>query len=260
MTSLLAASLVLAHATAAPAPPSQAIDTYAGGSQVGAMAVPAEGPHHYLLFPPRCYREGGYAAYYPDAERADNFYGHPDVVRAILDVARIVRTLRPTAPRLAVGELSHRDGGEIPFHHSHQNGLDVDLWYLQAPHEEGTPEHPVAVCSFGRGFEVKDTAGKWTVTEDFDPAWDWPLAATLAARSDVKVIFVGGVVRKALGQWAKSEGVPKAERKRTMARLKAVWCKPPPGHRPDTYRGNGCPHEDHFHVRFRCPAGSLDCR
>jgi hypothetical protein len=26
------------------------------------------------------------------------------------------------------------------------------------------------------------------------------------------------------------------------------------------YEGNRCPHDDHLHVRFRCPADSPTCR
>ncbi len=260
-TCLLWALGPMAGSSAAESPTAEAVGTNKHGSQVGAVALPEEGADHYLLFPPRCYRQGHHAQHYPGGAMADNFYAQPSVVEAVLDVARQVREQHAGAPRLAIGELSHVTGGEIPFHLSHQRGLDVDVWYAQRPQPGATREHPVIRCTHGPSFEERDPETRaWRVSPDLDLAWNWTLASAFAARSDVKVIFVGGLVRPALEAWARAHDVPRAERRRTMSRLRAVYCRAPPGLERGTYKNNNCPHHDHFHVRFRCPASSPRCR
>ena len=39
------------------------------------------------------------------------------------------RAAHPDAPRVVVGDISFRDGGGMDQHVSHQNGLDVDIYY-----------------------------------------------------------------------------------------------------------------------------------
>ena len=39
------------------------------------------------------------------------------------------RAAHPDAPRVVVGDISFRDGGPMDEHVSHQNGLDVDVYY-----------------------------------------------------------------------------------------------------------------------------------
>jgi len=192
------------------------------------------------------------ARQYPDPSRTNNVFGHPDVVAAVKDVARSVRTRFPFAPKVPVGELSNRTGGQIPGHFSHQNGLDVDIFYLH--------QLPAPVCLHGPSFERKDPAtGRWSVAPGFQLNWNWALAEAFAARRDVKVIFVGGLVKRALADWAR-QNVPKKRRLRTLSKLHAVFCRAPKGVDMQTYRNNRCPHDDHFHVRFRCPKDSPRCR
>ncbi len=52
------------------------------------------------------------------------------------------RAAHPKAPRVVVGDLSLRRGGEIDEHVSHENGLDVDVYY---PRRDGKalPPHTV---------------------------------------------------------------------------------------------------------------------
>ena len=48
----------------------------------------------------------------------------------------------PNAPRLVIGDLSLRHGGPFGIHASHQQGLDIDIWYPRRGGEAG--ERPVA--------------------------------------------------------------------------------------------------------------------
>jgi hypothetical protein len=98
------------------------------------------------------------------------------------------------------------------------------------------------------------------VDPGFQLAWNWHLASAFAARDDVKIIFVGTLIEGALRDWAVANGVPAAERHRTLSRLHPVYCRAPRGVDSPFYRKNWCPHDDHFHVRFRCPRGDARCR
>ncbi len=236
----------------------QSVGHYAAGHLQGGVALPVEGPDHYRVLVDKCYVQGPRSRYYSRPERAFNYYGHPEIVGAVQDVARQIRLQHIGAPRIAFGELSNRRGDRIPGHMSHRNGLDVDIFYLQRPMAKGSHKSPIPACSEGPRFEVKRD-GQWQLREDFELAWNWTLASKFAARKDVQIIFIGGVVRKALAKWARTH-VSAAQRRRTLKKLRATWCRPPKGVQMGTYRNNYCPHDDHIHVRFRCPKGSLKCR
>ena len=56
-------------------------------------------------------------------------YGHERTIRAILSVVGAYRAEHANAPRVVIGDISFRDGGRMDQHVSHQNGLDVDVYY-----------------------------------------------------------------------------------------------------------------------------------
>ena len=63
----------------------------------------------------------------------------------LVDVARGYRAAHPRAPRMAIGDLSRPRGGDFGpqfgyiGHASHQNGLDVDIYYPRADGRERAP-------------------------------------------------------------------------------------------------------------------------
>ena len=63
----------------------------------------------------------------------------------VLRVAREYRLANPAAPRMAIGDLSRPRGGDFGpqfgyiGHASHQNGLDVDVYYPRADGREKAP-------------------------------------------------------------------------------------------------------------------------
>lgn len=237
---------------------SQSVGHYASGHLEGGVALPAEGPDHYRVLVDKCYAQWPRSSYYASPDRALNYYGHSAVVKTVQTVARQVRLQHLGAPRIGIGELSNQRGDRIPGHMSHRNGLDVDIFYMQRPTPSGSYKYPVPQCTEGPRFEIQQ-AGAWKLRADFELAWNWTLVSSFAARKDVQIIFVGGVVRKALAQWARTH-VSGAQRRKALKKLRATWCRPPKGRRMGTYRNNYCPHDDHIHVRFHCPKGSLKCR
>ena len=56
-------------------------------------------------------------------------HGHERTIRAVVGVATAYRKAHPGAPKLVVGDISFPAGGPMDQHVSHQNGLDVDVYY-----------------------------------------------------------------------------------------------------------------------------------
>ena len=68
-------------------------------------------------------------------------------MRIVLRVARAYHARHPAKPRIAVGDLSRPHGGNFGpqfgyiGHVSHQNGLDVDVYYPRADGRERAPRY-----------------------------------------------------------------------------------------------------------------------
>jgi len=80
----------------------------------------------------------------------DRLYGNERTIRTVISVIAAYRAAHPKAPRVVVGDVSRRDGGTMDDHVSHQNGLDVDVYYprrdhhLRAPVTVGQIDHYLA--------------------------------------------------------------------------------------------------------------------
>ena len=74
-------------------------------------------------------------------------WGHERTIRAIVSVLAGYRAAHPDAPRVVVGDISGRDGGWLDEHVSHQNGLDVDVYY---PRPDGRATAPSPTSSIDR--------------------------------------------------------------------------------------------------------------
>jgi murein endopeptidase len=72
--------------------------------------------------------------------RAWRRWGSDRLVRVVLRVVREFAVAHPKAPRVGVGDLSRPRGGPFgPKHFSHQNGLDVDVYYPRLDRRERPP-------------------------------------------------------------------------------------------------------------------------
>ena len=92
-------------------------------------------------------------------------YGNERTVRAIVSVLAAYRAAHADAPRVVVGDISLRDGGRMDQHVSHQNGLDVDVYY---PRHDRHLSAPITTSQVDRGLteDLLDrfvTAGAQTV-------------------------------------------------------------------------------------------------
>ena len=77
-------------------------------------------------------------------------YGNQRTIRTIVTVTEAYRAAHPGAPRVVIGDISREDGGQMDEHVSHQNGLDVDVYYprldrkLRAPVTTGEIDRRLA--------------------------------------------------------------------------------------------------------------------
>jgi hypothetical protein len=77
-------------------------------------------------------------------------HGNEHTIRKLVDVLAAHRAAFPDAPRVVVGDISFEGGGPMNEHLSHQNGLDVDVYYprldreLRAPTSAAQVDHVLA--------------------------------------------------------------------------------------------------------------------
>jgi hypothetical protein len=77
--------------------------------------------------------------------RPNRLYGNEFTIHAVLSVLTAYRASNPDAPRVVVGDISLRNGGPMDQHRSHQNGLDVDVYYPRLDRRLRAPTTPEQV-------------------------------------------------------------------------------------------------------------------
>jgi murein endopeptidase len=116
---------------------SAAVGDPAAGRLIRGVRLPVESEHHFTWDPVK--------------RRSPNRwwrrYGTDRLVRMVLSVVREYAAAHPGAPRLGIGDLSRPRGGDFGpqfgyiGHASHQNGLDVDVYYPRADGRERAPRY-----------------------------------------------------------------------------------------------------------------------
>lgn len=165
----------------------------------------------------------------------NRYYGHPDTVRLVQDLGRALR--KRTRKLMMVGDLSQPRGGLMSsMHRSHQNGMDVDIWFrLVGSARSANDRYPK-----GR------SPGSMVAPEGFELSRDWGehqrfLLKASADHPRVDRIFVNPAIKRAL---CRSEKGGRSERgNRSWLRKLRPW--------------GG--HDAHFHIRLKCPKDSPRC-
>ena len=171
--------------------------------------------------------------------RPERTYGCAHVVATIEAAIAQVRATHPELHTLAIGDLSAARGGWLNEHASHQSGRDVDLgfYYRHVP-----PGYPQAFA--------KATA------ENLDYAATWDLLVAFARTADaplgVQAIFLDYGVQGMLYEWAKARGVDERYLDRLFQYPNGKWSSGLVHHEPY--------HDDHLHIRFKCPPRDRACR
>ncbi len=171
----------------------------------------------------------GYQTMRPTRTRS---YGHPNLIRFIENLGQTVHAQNGGV--LLIGDLGQVRGGPTPSgHRSHQSGLDVDIWYLlsqQAASRELTFNERESWSAPSVLMAKSDAMN----VDQWSPAHEKVLEAA-ARNPDVDRIFVNASVKRLL-----------CTRKSAHDWLKKIrpWWK----------------HDDHFHVRLKCPEDNKNCR
>jgi murein endopeptidase len=116
---------------------SLAVGSPSAGRLIRGVRLPPEGTHFFTWDPVKR----------RSPNRPWRRYGTDRLVRLVLRIAREYRRANPGAPRMAVGDLSRPHGGDFGpqfgyiGHASHQNGLDVDVYYPRADKHETAPRY-----------------------------------------------------------------------------------------------------------------------
>jgi Penicillin-insensitive murein endopeptidase/Zinc carboxypeptidase len=132
---LLLVAVLLVGGVARAEPASRSLGLPWAGSLVGGVQLEAEGEHFFTWDHVRK----------RSPNRAWRLYGNRRLLRTLRAVVDAYAAARPRAPRVGVGDLSRRYGGDFGpryggiGHASHQNGLDVDVYYPRRDRRERPP-------------------------------------------------------------------------------------------------------------------------
>lgn len=161
-------------------------------------------------------------------------YGHPALV---LMLKRSARQLAAQVPgtRLLVGDLSSKYGGALSGHRSHESGRDADIGFMVL----NSAGKPVVLDRFV-GFDADGKARDGSAYV-FDDYRNWLLVQLWLkdARADIQHVFVASHLRRRLLAFAQARPALRKYVDQAAALL----------HEPQ----NAADHDDHFHVRIRCP-------
>lgn len=156
-------------------------------------------------------------------------WGHPEMIDYLEDLSRAAQGLGWAG--LYIGDISQPRGGPMTGGHaSHQIGLDVDIWMLPPTRLNLTRRERENISS----ISVR-SADQKAVNANFTPAH---VALLKAAASDPRVerIFVAAAIKLELCKTATRKD------KSWLQRIRPLYG-----------------HDDHFHVRLKCPKGAADC-
>jgi LysM repeat protein len=164
----------------------------------------------------------------------DRAWGTEETVESTAAAFEAVRKAYPRAPRVMVHDISHRQGGWMRGHHSHQSGRDLDIAYYQLNCKGPCTFRPVG-------------------SRQLDVQRQWKLFEYWLRRNQVEAIFMDYRLQKVLYHHAKRKGATREQLLR--------WFQYPNG------RGSVLgvirhyrKHADHAHVRFACHRSDRRCR
>lgn len=160
--------------------------------------------------------------------KRNRFYGHPSLIAYVKKLSQ--QTRKASLPGFLIGDLSQPRGGPMTFgHSSHQTGLDIDIWFRLStkPLPKAELEHP-------RPVSLIDPANR-AINPETWTSNHARLIRIAAAFPEVERIFVNPVIKRMLCETERGD-------RRWIAKL-----------RP--WRG----HDEHFHVRLRCPQSMPGC-
>lgn len=161
----------------------------------------------------------------------NRYYGHPNLRQFIEQLG--LRVQNQQIGTVLIGDLGQARGGPtLSGHRSHQTGLDVDIWFLLSKqastrllslNERETWGAPSVVADNG-----ELDGRQWSASHE-------KMLAAAANMPEVERIFVNPSIKRALCR----DKTPRA----WLSKIRPWW-----------------KHDDHFHVRLKCPKDSPHCQ
>ncbi|HEY1554143.1 MAG TPA: penicillin-insensitive murein endopeptidase [Kofleriaceae bacterium] len=158
------------------------------------------------------------------------------VLRAITDL----RERFPDAHVFAIGDLSAEHGGPITEHRSHQTGRDADIGLVYKDKPANFPRDFVHASESNL-----DAAATFALVREF--------AETAHDDGGVQMMFLDFEVQGILYRWGKAHGIDED-------RLDYLFQYPHGRGSSDGLVRHEPNHDNHLHVRFKCPRGDSACR
>jgi penicillin-insensitive murein endopeptidase len=159
-------------------------------------------------------------------------WGHPELVQFLERFAPLAA--KATGWKgILIGDMAQPRGGPLPFgHKSHQIGLDVDIWFMPMPDRVLSKAERENIL----GSNVVAADGKHVDDKTWSPA-DVAFIRTAAEQPEVERVLVNAAIKKELCR------VESQNDQSWMSKVRPWYG-----------------HDDHIHVRLKCPADSPNCR
>jgi penicillin-insensitive murein DD-endopeptidase len=158
-------------------------------------------------------------------------WGHPELVKFLERFAPLA-AVATGRNGILIGDMAQPRGGPLPFgHKSHQTGLDVDIWFMPMPDRVLSKEERENI----RASNLVAADGKH-VNDEIWSAADVAFIRTAAEQPEVERVLINAAIKKEL---CRVEG----ENDRSWMSKVRPWYG----------------HDDHMHVRLKCPADSPNC-
>ncbi|HEY1473223.1 MAG TPA: penicillin-insensitive murein endopeptidase [Pseudolabrys sp.] len=159
-------------------------------------------------------------------------WGHPELVTFLERFAPLAA--KATGWKgILVGDMAQPRGGPLPSDHaSHQIGLDVDIWFMPMPDHTLSKEEreKISASNLVAADRLHVNPATWT------PA-DVAFIRTAAEQPEVERVLVNAAIKKELCR------VEDKNHHGWMAKVRPWYG-----------------HDDHIHVRLKCPDDSPNCR
>lgn len=166
-------------------------------------------------------------------------FGTKTTVELIHHAVTDLREQFPEAHVLAVGDISQEAGGQITQHRSHQSGRDVDIGLVYKVKPTSFPEDFVRATA-----DNLDCEATYALVNEF--------AETATEDGGAQVIFLDYNVQGLLYTWAKDHGEDEAILAQLFQYPNRAGSDALVRHIPN--------HDNHLHVRFKCPSSDSACR
>ncbi len=186
------------------------IGHYTNGCLIGSKKIPFNGIGYQVV-----------------RQEKKRYYAHPKMLQYLQTLGRKIQ--QAGLPAMLISDVAMPAGGRfINGHHSHQMGLDVDIWFRMGRLSKKNAYHSTGLATPMANLKTKTMTQNWTIHQE-------TLLKLAANDPSVARIFVNPLIKIYLCQTVKSD--------RQWLRKIRPWSG----------------HNSHFHVRLHCPKEAKNC-